>query len=106
MAGRGHGHNGHVNKATISQLKNHLSGYLEKVKAGQPLLVMDRDRPIARIERVEVGGESDDRVARLERAGMILRGRGALDPTELAGKGRRKGAGLVEAVIEERRGGR
>jgi len=95
-----------MNKATISQLKNHLSGYLEKVKAGQPLLVMDRDQPIARIERIEVGAKEDDRIARLERAGLIRRGSGSLDPGELAGKGRRTNAGLVEAVIDERRGGR
>ncbi|HSM92130.1 MAG TPA: type II toxin-antitoxin system prevent-host-death family antitoxin [Anaeromyxobacteraceae bacterium] len=99
-----------MNKATISQLKNHLSGYLEKVKAGQPLLVMDRDRPIARIERVEPGGAEDDRLARLERAGLIRRGKGRIDLSMLAGgsprRRRAKGAGLVEAVLEERREGR
>ena len=99
-----------MNKATISQLKNHLSGYLEKVKAGQPLLVMDRDRPIARIERVAPGGADDDRMARLERAGLIRRGKGRIDLSELAGgdprRRRAKGAGLVKALIEERRDGR
>lgn len=95
-----------MNKATISQLKNHLSGYLEKVKAGQPLLVMDRDRPIARIERVEIGGESDDRIARLERAGLIRRGSRPLDPSLLARKGPKKEVGLVDALLAERREGR
>ena len=95
-----------MNRATISQLKNHLSGYLEKVKAGQPLLVMDRDRPIARIERVEVGGEADDRIARLERAGLIRRGSRPLDLSLLARKGPKKELGLVEALLEERREGR
>ncbi|MGB8932157.1 MAG: type II toxin-antitoxin system prevent-host-death family antitoxin [Anaeromyxobacteraceae bacterium] len=99
-----------MNKATISQLKNNLSRYLDKVKAGQPLLVMDRDQPIARLERVEPGGAGDDRLARLERAGLIRRGKGRIDLSMLAGgksrKRRAKGAGLVEAVIEERREGR
>lgn len=95
-----------MNKATISQLKNHLSGYLEKVKAGQPLLVMDRDRPIARIERVEIGGESDDRIARLERAGLIRRGSRPLDLALLARKGPKKELGLVDALLAERREGR
>ena len=98
-----------MHKATISQLKDHLSGYLKKVRAGQPLLVMDRDQPVARIERVQAGSASDDRIARLERAGLIRRGEGALDLSRLAGarptRGR-KGAGLVEAVLEERREGR
>jgi prevent-host-death family protein len=99
-----------VNKATISQLKNHLSGYLKKVRAGQPLLVMDRDQPIARIEPIEPGSAADDRLARLEKAGLIRRGKGKIDPSTLAGGKPRKrpgrGAGLVEAVLEERREGR
>lgn len=99
-----------MNKATISQLKDHLSGYLKKVRAGQPLLVMDRDEPVALIERVQAGSSADDPIARLERAGLVRRGEGALDLALLAGagpvKGRKKGAALVEAVLEERREGR
>ena len=99
-----------MNKATISQLKNHLSRYLERVKAGEPLLVMDRDHPIARLERVEPGGAGDDRLARLERAGVVRRGKGRIDPSMLAGgsprKSRARGAALVEAILEERREGR
>lgn len=95
-----------MNKATISQLKNHLSGYLEKVKAGQPLLVMDRDVPIARIERIEPGGKDDDRIGRLERAGLIRRGKGRIDLAMLARKGPRAKHSVLEALLEERREGR
>jgi prevent-host-death family protein len=95
-----------VNKATISQLKNHLSGYLEKVKAGQPLLVMDRDQPVARIERVQAGGEADDRIGRLERAGLVRRAERSLDPGALAGKAPRSKQSVVAALLEERREGR
>jgi antitoxin (DNA-binding transcriptional repressor) of toxin-antitoxin stability system len=95
-----------MNKATISQLKNHLSGYLKKVKAGQPLLVMDRNQPIARIERLEVGGEADDRIARLERAGLIRRGVRPIDDSSVEEKGPRSKRSVVDALLEERREGR
>ena len=38
--------------AKISELKNRLSYYLRFVRRGQPILVCDRDRVIARIEPV------------------------------------------------------
>jgi prevent-host-death family protein len=95
-----------MNKATISQLKNHLSAYLRKVRAGQPLLVMDRDEPVARIERVEAGGAADGRLARLERAGLVRRASRALDPEAVAGKGPRARKSVLQALIDERREGR
>ncbi len=95
-----------MNKATISQLKNHLSAYLRKVRAGQPLLVMDRDEPVARIERVEAGGVADDRLARLERAGLVRRASTPLDSVFVAGKGPRSRQSVVQALIDERREGR
>ena len=35
------------------KIKNRLSAYLKKVKAGQSILILDRDQPVARLERVE-----------------------------------------------------
>jgi prevent-host-death family protein len=40
-----------MERASISQLKNSLSAYLDKVRSGVTVLVLDRNRPIARIER-------------------------------------------------------
>lgn len=95
-----------MDKATISQLKNHLSAYLRKVRAGQPLLVMDRDEPVARIERVEAGGAADDRLARLERAGLVRRAARQLDPAIVAENGARTRKSVVQALMDERREGR
>ena len=57
-------------KASVSALKNGLSGYLRKVRAGQSVIVYDRDVPIARIERIEVSSRDADRVAYLRAAGI------------------------------------
>jgi antitoxin (DNA-binding transcriptional repressor) of toxin-antitoxin stability system len=50
-----------------------LSAYLKKVRAGQTVLILDRDEPIAMIERVDSRLSTDERLARLEQAGLIQR---------------------------------
>jgi antitoxin (DNA-binding transcriptional repressor) of toxin-antitoxin stability system len=95
-----------MQKATISQLKNRLSEYLKKVKAGQTILVLDRDEPVARLERVPAGGGTDERLARLERAGLLRRGGGKPDIGALRAPVPRPRASVVEALLEERREGR
>jgi prevent-host-death family protein len=60
-----------MEKATISELKNSLSAYLKKVRAGHTVLILDRDQPIARIERVADEMRSEDRLQQLERAGLV-----------------------------------
>ena len=59
-----------MKKASISELKNQLSAYLQRVRAGQTVIVYDRDRPIARIDRV-ADEDDDERIAQLQRAGII-----------------------------------
>ena len=41
--------------STISQTKNNLSALRERVQAGETLIICDRTRPVARVERVAVG---------------------------------------------------
>lgn len=95
-----------MEKATISELKNQLSAYLAKVKSGASVLILDRDKPIARIERVDPAQQGDDRLARLERAGIIKRGSGVL-PTKLLHRALpTPKRSLVQAVLEEREEGR
>jgi len=60
--------------ATISHAKNHLSELLAGVKRGESVLILERDRPIARIVPVEASERDDDeRLADLERRGIIRR---------------------------------
>lgn len=41
-----------MKRVSISGLKNQLSAYLQRVLAGQTVIVYDRGRPITRIDRV------------------------------------------------------
>ena len=64
-----------MQKATVSKLKDNLSAYLRKVRAGQPVVIYDRDLPIARIERIESAGPGQghgpDRLALLRAQGIV-----------------------------------
>lgn len=60
-----------MEKATVSKLKDNLSAYLRKVRAGHPVVVYDRDVPIARIERIEDSGRGADRLALLKAQGLV-----------------------------------
>ncbi len=59
-----------MEKATVSKLKDNLSAYLRKVRAGHAVVIYDRDVPIARLERIEVGGKGADRLALLRAQGI------------------------------------
>ena len=66
-----------MKKAGIAALKNNLSRYIDQVKGGESILVMDRDQPVAQIvplTSVTRGlGSHEDRLLRLERKGLIRR---------------------------------
>ena len=92
-----------MEKATISQLKNRLSAYLKKVRAGATVLILDRDDPIARLERVEAGARPADRIARLEKAGLVRRARRKLRLDRLSATPPTAQRSVLEALLEERR---
>ena len=97
-------------RATISEVKDGMSAYLRRVKAGESVLVMERRTPIARIVPVGLdsqGGREGDRVdgdakvARLEQAGIVVR-RASGSPLDVLGRPLRAGAGVLEALLDER----
>jgi prevent-host-death family protein len=55
----------------IADLKNNLSAYLERVRAGEELLVKDRNRPIARLVPLKSGEDIDVEEMELAGAGLI-----------------------------------
>ena len=95
--------------ASITEVKNGLSAIIDRVKAGESIVVTDRGVPVAVIEPVSGRIDVEDRLARLERAGLIRRGTGKV-PLELIrtpGPTPRGGGNIaVEYLLEERREGR
>jgi prevent-host-death family protein len=98
-----------VKKATLTETKNNLSALVDQVRQGETILILDRGRPVARLESVLAGaGEPEGRLERLERAGLVRRARvpqaGALPPGPLAEPA--PGASALAALLAERREGR
>ncbi len=94
----------------ISEAKNHLSRHLEYVRRGGRVRILDRDTPVADLVPVEhAGADGDDErwLAAQERRGILTRGKGGPPPADLLrpGPGGSR-AGAVDALLEERRGGR
>jgi antitoxin (DNA-binding transcriptional repressor) of toxin-antitoxin stability system len=93
----------------IAELTNRLSYDLRRVQQGESILVADRDRVIAKIERVgardAAAGEAAEWLDRLERHGVIRRGSGRLDRKWLRDKPTVK-ADVVAALVSEREAGR
>jgi prevent-host-death family protein len=99
-----------MKKASVTEAKNKLSALIDGLRGGSPVLILDRGRPVARLEPVTSGleAERDGRLSRLVRSG-IARPRRAAPPRSLFSDQpprAKAGASAVEALLEERRQGR
>ena len=97
--------------ATVSQAKNSLSALLDRVRSGESVLITNRSRPVACLEPVASAGQpgpDEGRLARLERAGIIRRGRrGRLDEIlRVAPPLPEAGGDVLAVLLDERRRGR
>jgi prevent-host-death family protein len=98
-----------MKQASITQAKNNLSALIDSVKGGSPVLIVDRGRPVARLEPVGAFGSGDDgRLERLVREGIVRPVRGKVPKDVFTTKLQRvkANASAVRAVLEERREGR
>jgi prevent-host-death family protein len=97
-----------MKKASITEAKNNLSALIDSVKGGSPVLIVDRGRPVARLEPVDERPDDDGRLARLVRDGIVRPARANLAKSLFATKPPRatKGASALRALLEERRKGR
>src|SRR3990167_5902026 len=98
-----------MKRDSITEVKNGLSALLDRVKGGTAVLIVDRGRPVARLEPVEglVGGEGG-RLAQRVRDGIVRPARGHV-PRALIGTPPPKakaGMSALRALIDERRDGR
>ena len=98
-----------MKRAKIADLKNNLSRYLDHVRGGGSVLILDRDRPIAEIvplrEASSKAAADDAHLRRLERLGLIRRGTGGLPSWFGRRKPHRVGGSVLELLLEERRSG-
>ena len=93
----------------ISQLRNRLSEFLDHVRAGGRVLVLDRDRPIAEIVpvgRAAAGATDAERLAALERDGIVRVARNRMPRELIQERLRGTSAGVLTALLEEREAGR
>jgi prevent-host-death family protein len=97
-----------VKKATITETKNKLSALIDRVRHGETVLILDRGRPVARLESVLAGEEpGEGRLERLERMGVLRRATGPVPAEILDQEPPRPTQGSVlEELLEERRTGR
>lgn len=66
--------------------------------------MLERDRPIARIERIAASEDPSDRLARLEMAGLIRRPSRPLPLEALREPAPASRKSVLEALLEERAG--
>jgi len=92
-----------MEKVTISQLKNQLSAFLKKVRAGKTIVIFDRNEPVARLERIRDELHPDERLSRLARRGLLRRPSSRLPFEALREKAPGSKESVVEALVEERR---
>jgi prevent-host-death family protein len=99
-----------MKKASITEAKNNLSSLIDGLKGGSPVLIVDRGRPVARLEPVAGGlkPEDDSRLARLVRDGIVRPARTAVSKSMSGSKPPRprKRASGVRVLLEDRRTGR
>jgi antitoxin (DNA-binding transcriptional repressor) of toxin-antitoxin stability system len=99
------GYYGHMKKASVSDLKNQISRYLDYVKHGETVLVLDRMVPVAELKPV-TGKSSSGKLVALERKGIIRLGSGEIPEKFFKGKLSGKRARILDALLEERENGR
>ena len=94
-----------MRKATLTEAKNNLSALVDQVQHGETILILDRGRPVARLEAVLGGGDDPEgRLARLERQGLLRRASAPLPREALMAKAPKPsgGASALEALLAQR----
>ncbi len=93
-----------MKQAKISDLKNNLSRYLDLVRRGETIQVLDRDVPVAEIRSVRqsAGKTHNSRLLDLERKGIVRCGDTKRLRKLIARPLTGKNAGVLDALLRER----
>ena len=91
---------------SVTEARNNLSALIDGLKSGSAVLIVDRGRPVARLEPVAAGlcGQNDDRLATLIRTGLVRPRRNALPRGFLDEALPRARSSILRALLAERRG--
>ena len=97
-----------MDRVSLTDFRRRLGAYLRKARAGETIVIVDRNRPIARLEPIRHRGTTDDRVDRLEAAGIVRRGRKPWRPDRLKAKADlpRSKHSVLAALLDSRRSSR
>ena len=98
-----------MKKASITEAKNSLSALIDRVKGGASVLIVDRGRPVARLEPVGgAGADAGARFDQLVRDGIVRPGRGRMPRALIATAPPRptNSTSAVRVLLDERRDGR
>jgi prevent-host-death family protein len=101
-----------MKRASISELREHLSRYIEQVRRGETIEVVDRETPIARVvptvsESRKARQRDKALIKRLLRSGQVKTGplRGVPEILKRLPPGPTK-SGVLDALLSERAEGR
>lgn len=96
-----------MKRASVASLKARLSEYLDAVKAGEEIIVTDRNVPVARIAPISAAIRQDAHLKWLVRSGLARPGTGKL-PADFWTRRRPedKGGHVLKALLDEREEGR
>ena len=97
-----------MKSTTITEAKNGLSALIDRVRAGESIVITDRGLPVAVLEPATTLVDVEDRIAKLERAGIVRGPKGGRSIRELLDTPPAKlsrDVDVVAMVVEERESG-
>jgi prevent-host-death family protein len=99
-----------MKRASITEAKNNLSRLIEEVKSGTTILILERNRPVARLEPVAADeATNNDRVSALVAQGLATAPHKRFDAASFLSRAMVRlpaGTSAVDALLTERERGR
>ncbi len=92
-----------MKSVNIAELKNRLSVYLNEVRAGEEIIIRDRNLPIARIVPLNRSADQDDELKALAAQGKLRLGEGVIDDSFWELPAPRVAHALLRSAVEKER---